>query len=372
MYTNFDEIANSMITPELNEEDFFKLLLSSDSTMVFPVKLLLTQNFDYNLNPKGINDLSFFLENVRIKAQIFLNSVSKLSKEQVKLKSNSITNKYFLDFISFLSTITEEIYSKYINIKRDKNIPESDHKKKFIGYYEKILGDKHGIDFSPTSDAWYYFRSYTLSPSIVESFHTADVKHRLYISIDFDQLINFTRDFIIKMEKLQIPYLLKIKSSKSSGRYVENDTIVIYADSEERVVEYVNAIEEIINNNEKYKNAIHKPSAHLGNIENKIGYGREFARDSSYSSVIGEIGYQALCYALRDISYGIMATKSYTRKEMLKIIEEMKYSKSTQDIYNNFKKRFWHKFNELLEKKGYKIGESICMDSRETSQRIHN
>lgn len=366
VYNNFDEIVRDMVTPEMNDVDFFKLLLSSETTQFFPVKFLLTQNFDYDLNPKGEEDLSIFVDNVRLKAKTYLNSINRLSEEEKNEKANRETNKTFLSFMRFLSTISEEQYIKYVKIKRGKDPDASDKKKNIIAYYEKIIGDKHGDDFSPASRTWYYYRSYTMSPAMKESFRTNDVKHRLYVSINYDQLLSFTNDFINKLEELEIPYLFKIKTCNPSGKCVENDTIVIYADSEERVTQYVNILEKLIQDNNVYQSSIHKPSAHLGIIDDKIGYGREFDKNNSYSGVIGEVGYEAIKYALEDISFGIKLSRKYTRKEMLEVLEKMKYIYSYEDQYYFLKERFWEKFYELFQQKGYEIDESICIGERET------
>lgn len=363
MYSNFEEIINKMITPEENSEEFLKLILTSESN--FEGRLLLTENFDYNLNPKGQEDLDFFLNNVRFKASVFLKSIEKLSPEIKQKNQTGIANLRFISFMRFLSTITREKYWEMVRIKKDKNIGNENKKKEFIGYYEKLLGDPDGFDFNPTAPAWYYFRSYTMSPANIESFHSADIKHRLYVAINYDQLMNFTTEFISKLESIQQPYLLKIKSCRPSGRCLENDTLVIYADNEQRVVEYVNILNEIIRSNPEYEQSIHKPSAHLGIIDSRIGYGREFGKSTSYSSVVGKIGLDARCFALKDIpDTASMETKTYSKKEMSKIMER-KLSPYDIDTYNYFKKKFWTKFYDIGRQKRYDMDDSICLGKRE-------
>lgn len=366
MYSNFDEIINNMITLEVNSEEFLKLLLTSELDPI-KSKLMLTQNFNYNLNSQEQENLNFFIDNVRFKAKVFLKSIEKLSPEKIQANQNGITNQTFISFMNFLSTITPEKYWEMVKLKRDNNVGEENKKKRFIGYYEKLLGDKHGFDFDPTAMAWYYFRSYTMSPANIESFHTDDVKHRLYVAINYDQLMNFTTEFISKLEDMQQPYLLKIKSCKPSGKCPENDTLVIYVDSEERVLEYVNILNEMIRSKPEYEQSVHRLSSHLGIIDNKIGYGREFGRDSSYSGVVGEIGYQAMNFALQDVYYGIRQSKPYSKNEMLEIMKQMRFSLSYKDIYDNFKESFWDKFYEICKQRGYNIDESICVGDREAT-----
>lgn len=366
MYSNFDEIINNMIIPEENSEEFLKLLLTSELDLV-KGKLMLTQNFNYNLNIQEQEDLNFFVDNVRFKAKVFLKSIEKLSHEKIQANQNGITNETFISFMNFLSTITPEKYWEMVKLKRDNNVGEENKKKRIIGYYEKLLGDRKGFDFDPTAMCWYYFRSYTMSPANTETFHTDDVKHRLYVAINYNQLINFTTEFISKLEDMHQPYLLKIKSCRPSGKCPENDTLVIYADSEERVLKYVNILNEMIRSKTEYEQSVHRPSPHLGVIDNKIGYGREFGRDLSYSGVIGEVGFQAVKFALQEVYYGIMKSKPYSKNEMLEIMEQMRFSLSYKDIYDDFKERFWNKFYEIYKQRGYSIDESICVGDREVT-----
>ena len=364
MYSNFDEIIQNMITPETNSEEFLKLLLTSEMDPV-KGKLMLTKNFNYDLNSNHSEDLSFFVNNVKFKAEIFLKSIEKLPLEIIQENQNGITNKTFISFMRFLSTISPEKYWEMVNLKRDKNVGDENKKKRFIGYYERLLGDKHGLDFDPTSMDWYYFRSYTMSPANNESFHTDDVRHRLYVAINYDQLMRFTTDFISKLEEVNQPYLLKIKSCKPSGKCPENDMLVIYADTEERVLKYVNILNEMIKSNKEYEQSIHIPSSHLGIIDGKIGYGREFGKESSYSGVVGEIADKAIRIALRDVYYGRGQSKDYSKKEMFDVIQHMKISLSSRDVFENFKDNFWDALYKICEQRGYNMDESICIGERE-------
>ena len=67
MYSNFDEIIQNMITPEMNSEEFLKLLLTSEMDPV-KGKLMLTKNFNYDLNSNHSEALSFFVNNVKFLA----------------------------------------------------------------------------------------------------------------------------------------------------------------------------------------------------------------------------------------------------------------------------------------------------------------
>lgn len=92
MYSNFDEIINNIITPEVNSEEFLKLLLTSELDPI-KGKLMLTQNFNYNLNSQEKENLIFFIDNVRFKAKVFLKSIEKLSPEKIQENQNEITVK---------------------------------------------------------------------------------------------------------------------------------------------------------------------------------------------------------------------------------------------------------------------------------------
>ena len=67
----------------------------------------------------------------------------------------------------------------------------------------------------------------------------------------------------------------------------QDDTLVMYVDNEERLIEYINILNEMIDNNKEYQENIHEPSAHLYGIDKRIGYGFEPKTHESYSEAIG-------------------------------------------------------------------------------------
>ena len=78
-----------------------------------------------------------------------------------------------------------------------------------------------------------------------------------------------------KCNEKGLPYCFKMRVGGSTTKACESDTIVIYLETEEQVVEYINIINEIIEENKELKDHIHKPSPHLGIVSEYIGYGFE-------------------------------------------------------------------------------------------------
>jgi hypothetical protein len=188
--------------------------------------------------------------------------------------------------------------------------------------------------------------------------------------------MNLVKDFIFKLEAEKIPYCFKIKTPYEKKSPDENDTVVIYADNEQRIVDYVNILNEIIEKNEKYQQAIHGPSAHIGLVNQYIGYAREISKYDSYSSVIGKCALTARRCALQEFqnsNYFKNREMANLQKEMLKIIEEKDRGSRAQQLeyngfYNMFKETFWKELYEELDKKDFPVyGDSICLNVPETS-----
>jgi len=350
-FTSFEELKKNIITPEQKEDDFIRLCLTSE---IEPAsrKLIFTQNFDYNLNPNNkIKPYNINHEYAKTKAEILLNNILKMSNEE---KQNSehrdILNDYtFIYFLRKLSSCSLEEYTDFISIKHGNTInPEL---KKHIDNFETIAGYKNH-DFHIYTGDWYYFVSEKTHTNRQRILRSNTINHRLYIAINYDQLVNFSRDFILKLEEKNLPYNFKIKNCLQSGKAIENDTIVIYADTEEQLTEYVNILNEIIERNPQYSESIHTPSAHLGSIGDKIGYGREFADHStSYSSVIGRAGSHAIHATLNIYKdHRLIPMKQKDAKQYILEIMNCKNNLFHMDEYKNFKKCFWEHFYESLSK----------------------
>lgn len=50
---------------------------------------------------------------------------------------------------------------------------------------------------------------------------------------------------------------------------------------------------------------------------------------------------------------------------MFEVIQHMKISLSSRDVFENFKENFWDEFYKICEQRGYNMDESICVGERE-------
>lgn len=143
------------------------------------------------------------------------------------------------------------------------------------------------------SVGWFYFKSHHLNPNLSNNpIRSNNVKHRLYLTVDTNERAEIANKIIEKYNQKGIPYNFKVHINfKKRKKNQQSDTIVIYLADEEQVVEYVNFINEIIEENKELSKHIHKPSPHLGIVNDYIGYGFEPQLETgktSYSKLLKE------------------------------------------------------------------------------------
>ena len=96
-----------------------------------------------------------------------------------------------------------------------------------------------------------------------------DVKHRLYLNLDKDDIYTFCTLFIEKCEDENIPF--RFKFNKDGYR---KDNIVIYS-SDKYIIKHQKIVEEIFKEHKDILKNAKKPAIIVGKIKEKIGYGRE-------------------------------------------------------------------------------------------------
>ena len=364
MINDFNDLINEMDVPEEHVDDFIELLLTAGYDYEF------SQIFNYDLmkGNDGGDKYTFLLEYIKFKINLFLDNVTR--NNGAYNKRGDVLNPRFVEFLKFLTTLDVERLQRYLRINIGNETENAKSIKEWLNYYKVFLDPKNDDFKSYRSHQWYYFRSSMLDPNIEEEIHSGDVKHRLYVTIDFKELMNFTEDFVKELTNRKIPYLLKVKAPISSPcGYSENDTLVIYIDSEDRVVEYVNILNELINRNSKYKEAIHKPNAHLGIINGLIGYGKEFGKNASYSGIISQCGYNAVNTTLKDLNNDVIYRGQLSKISIPELLDIIKRHKNKQfvttieeDIYSLFKENLFKNIYEELAKKGYPIDFTVMRD----------
>ena len=365
MINDFNDLINIMEVPEDHKDDFIELLLTTENAF--------SQNFDYDLmkGNNGGNKDTFLLEYIKFKINLFLDNVAR--NNGVYNKRGDVIDPRLVDFFKHLATLDVEGLYRYLRINIGNENENIKNTKEWLECYKRILDPKNDDFTYCSSHQWYYFRSYLLDPNIEEELHSRNVKHRLYVSIDFKELMNFTEDFVKELTKRKIPYELKIKAPYTrkdlSFGYSENDVLVIYADTEDRVVEYVNILNELIKHNPEYKDAIHRPSPHLGIINGLIGYGREFGNKISYSECIADNGNKAVIKTLKDLNNEVISRGQLYKISACEILDIIRRRKNRQfvstleeDMYNLFKKDLFENLYKELSNSGYPTDFTMFMD----------
>lgn len=349
-YLSFEDLKMDIETPFMRMDDFIKLILSSDYLTV-QQRPGITTNFDYDLNEK--ESKKFFSANVVIKAWVLKKHLSK----------HSDISPDFLAFLDKLISLrTEEDYLKYCDIYRNGN---DSKEKKLMTRFQKLVGDHKEFDFDYVTNNWHYYRSSKLALNRKRKIDENNIKHRLYVAINYDQLPYFVSNMVSSFENKDLPYLFKVFSPGKSKHGMQNDTIVIYVDSDDLLINYVNIINNIIGANKEISDAIHTPSAHLGNIGDKIGYGASPKDNSeSYTTIVGNIAFKASNEALFDTSRKF--NHKFSKGQMYDIIDSGHPSEIYFYYRDAFHKYYSHFANVLYN--GEFDPENVCYRKEDTTE----
>lgn len=184
----------------------------------------------------------------------------------------------------------------------ERNIKINDNS--FFSVYYALVGN------SPINYLGFkYIRSFQIAPTRKEQIHSKDVKHRLYVTMDYSQLYKFVIKFVKTLEANDMPYNMKVETNMGLRH---NDVLVIYIDNEINLLKTINIINGLIDRNLEYQDKIHTPSEHLFNIDDRIGYGFEPPSKDSYSNVLGYTLYDSKEEACKQIVESLI--KDYPNK----------------------------------------------------------
>lgn len=271
---DYDDIT--FISP-LEDRHFFNLVISSKRKNWKPFQ----QTFDYNLEiQEHDRNISLF----------------HLIRNNISLFSINVRNNYENLKNSKFSNIIDDIIYKW-------NLNEMDFNKAYNLYVKnREYFDKY---FNYYHSDWFYLNSKKTNPTLEEKIEKEDITQRLYITINSDQIDFFCKDFQNILESQNLPYNFKFHH----GKIRSADTICIYSDNVDRTLRYIYFLLDMIKNNQNYKNAIHRPQAHLGIINDLIGFGFEFRNGCSYSQVMEDISYEALSRSFIEL-YNIETNKN--------------------------------------------------------------
>ena len=281
-YNSFDEIMNSMINP-LDNPDFYALLITEyGANFSGPVptekRFSLCHEIDFSSSTP-----SSFRKLMILAMKKYLDNISEQAcLIQTKGVSRSNLSASIIDFENApddQDALKERINSFFSNPTK-------------ANWFAAHLGTN-----CPSFDIfnWFYFRSNCIdSQTITDEIHTKDVKHRLYLSVDDECRATMAEKIIEKCEKANVPYLFKVLNCRYKNSFnQQSDSMVFYLSTSEQVTQYVNFINEILQENPELTDHIHKPSPHLGIINDFVGYGFEpqFKLDNqqiSYSEFMQE------------------------------------------------------------------------------------
>ena len=293
---------------------------------------------------------------------IYNDSPSKPADKEKENKYYSflfkLWKKQFLKLIlkakSFENLEANESLKELLALGTSKDLKTKDE---IINFFtEQKEGIAKNLNFIYEESTWNYINSYhfSLGRNIIED---DDVKHRLYLNLDKDDIYTFCTLFIEKCEEENIPF--RFKYDKDGYR---KDNIVIYS-SDKYIIKHKRIVEEIFKEKKDILNKANKPTIITGKIKEIIGYGREpeeHQEGSSYTTnrliVISKIFTQVLDKWLQEKNVIINGSKISVRKYI--------YDKTVAYCKKNNLKISMH--IETLERRiGYK-GEKVNVFGEET------
>lgn len=276
MVKDFNEIMENMVNP-LENPDFYALLMTDNRYYGYTEDhgaFSICHNYDL-----GSTTFETYHKLLSVALKEYLSNM--YSYEEYRKKYPNSSEKGFLTM--------KKVFTNLIN-SPDKlpSFLKRNHRN-----IEQILGlmtqtDENGNLYRV---GWMYFKSHHLNPNNEHHpIKSNNVRHRLYLTVDTEKRAEITKKIIEECNKRQLPYNFKVHINFNKRKEnQQSDTIVIYLENEEQVVQYTNLINEIIENNSELKSHIHKPSPHLGIINDYIGYGFEPKLNSgktSYSKLL--------------------------------------------------------------------------------------
>ena len=273
---DFNEIMDNMVNP-LENPDFYALLMADNryySSIGDDGAFSMCHNYDL-----GSTTFETYHELLSVALKEYLSNMNSY-EEYIKKYPNASEESFFKMKKVFLNLINSPDTLISFLKRNHKNI-------------EQILGlmtqtDENGNLYQT---GWMYFKSHHLNPN--DEHHpikSSNVRHRLYLTVDIEKRADITQRIIEECNKRKLPYNFKVHINfKKRKENQQSDTLVIYLENEKQVVQYTNLINEIIENNIELKKHTHKPSPHLGIINDYIGYGFEPKLNSgktSYSKIL--------------------------------------------------------------------------------------
>lgn len=337
-FKSFDDIREVMINP-LDNPDFYAMLIGDQrykSTIGDSGTFSLCHNYEL-----GSTTYANWVELWKVAINEFLNNVSY---QEFKNRYPTSTEELFQNTRKRLQTLLET--EGNLDSWNSKNI---EGLKKLLRVGSDSIDEKNK---RPYGLGWFYFRSQALNPrDIQDEIKNEDVKHRLYLTVDSENRVKMVSRIIEKCNEKKLPYNFKVHMNFAKKKEnQQSDTIVIYLSEENQVVEYVNFINEVLDEDKDLKSHTYKASPHLGIIDDYIGYGFEPKLEvgkTSYSKLLKQSVKGCATKKMAIDIFSFLADKDIRRKYGAFTPEGMRLYKPSEK--EEMKLESTERYEELLE-----------------------
>ena len=342
-FKRFEDIKEAMINP-LDNPEFYAMLIGDTrykSSIGDSGSFSLCHNYEL-----GSTTYENWFKLWEVAINEFLNNVS------------------YQEFKDRYSTSTEEMFQntrkRLQTLIKNKGNLDSWNPKNIEGLKKLLRVGSDSIDEKskrPYGLGWFYFRSQTLNPGYIQDeIKNEEVKHRLYLTVDSENRAKMVSRIIDRCNEKRLPYNFKVHINFAKKKEnQQSDTIVMYLSNEEQVVEYVNFINEILEEDKDLKSHTYKASPHLGIIDGYIGYGFEPKLEvgkTSYSKLLKQSVKGCATKKMAIDIFSFLADKDIRRKYGAFTPEGMRFCKPSEK--EEMKLESTERYEELLEaiKKG--------------------
>lgn len=316
MIENFKELYKRTDNPLLRDQTLETLLRFKGENVSFATLVMQhSKNKKYKANKEDYNGRG---ELYTILFETWKNGILRLNKQQLaRLKEKGSYDGNIYELFDFLSQNdrTNNTYAECQEILRNNPI------------IDKYCWDKY---ITGNSDFVHVY-SRELRGKQEEYM---EIKHRLYLNPEPDDMYNLIGHFTYRALKREIPFYYKFNDAAIKNK---DDEIILYAD-DDNLFDYLKILEEIAKDSPEIIKRTSKPPMMTGYIDNWIGYATDPQNKDSYNNIVARVVDDALKEVRRDYpnyplrSQMILLGDSITRKMQ-------RYGYDSQNICFNSKIR---------------------------------
>lgn len=188
------------------------------------------------------------------------------------------------------------IYLKIIELKKNGIVkPEYEVMERLFNNkeYEKLISffykDPNLLKEREHMNTWMYYSNDLLGIKD-PGFGKDDIKYRLYLNINIGHRASFCKKLIEYFKEKHIPFYFKVFPHKG-----QTDTVVLYIDSKENLLNTVNAINDILEFNPNLEAEFKDVPPHLCKISDYIGYGFDPSIHNGYEQELSYTEFIQKC-----------------------------------------------------------------------------